>query len=466
MKRIKFLVVALTAMLYLPLFAQGQQAETHSVTLQHPTKDTEVTLVVRDSTNENRASLVAAPGVEEQVEEPTLEIGTSITDFCKSMGVVKLFEGDGWKNLIMIAVGCLLLYLAIVKKYEPLLLLPIAFGMVLTNLPDSNMYHPELFALSTGDHVNWALFSEGAGLLDYLYLGVKLGIYPCLIFMGVGAMTDFGPLIANPKSLLLGAAAQLGIFATYLTTIALGFTPQEAASIGIIGGADGPTAIFLTSRLAPHLLGPIAVAAYSYMALVPVIQPPIMRALTTKAERSIVMKQLRNVSQTEKIIFPIVVTIIVSLLLPDATPLIGCLMLGNLMKESGVVERLSKTVQNELMNIVTIFLGITVGSTTTAANFLNLQTLEILCVGIIAFGLGSAGGVLLAKLMNVFTKEKVNPLIGSAGVSAVPMAARVSQTVGQEENPGNFLLMHAMGPNVAGVIGSAVAAGILLSMLG
>ncbi|MCQ2369360.1 MAG: sodium ion-translocating decarboxylase subunit beta [Paludibacteraceae bacterium] len=379
------------------------------------------------------------------------------------MGFVKLFQGDGWKCLIMIAIACLLLYLAIVKKYEPLLLLPIAFGMLLTNIPGAGLYNADLFA---NGHVHWADFRNGAGLLDYLYLGVKLGIYPCLIFVGVGAMTDFGPLIANPKSLLLGAAAQLGIFATYLTTIALGFTPQEAASIGIIGGADGPTAIFLTSKLAPHLLGPIAVAAYSYMALVPVIQPPIMRALTTKSERAIVMKQLRKVSQTEKIVFPIVVTIIVALLLPDATSLIGCLMLGNLMKECGVVERLSKTVQNELMNIVTIFLGITVGATATAANFLNIQTLEILCVGIIAFGLGSAGGVLLAKLMNVFSKEKVNPLIGSAGVSAVPMAARVSQVVGQEENPGNFLLMHAMGPNVAGVIGSAVAAGILLSMLG
>ena len=302
-------------------------------------------------------------------------------------------------------------------------------------------------------------------MLDYIYLGVKLGIYPCIIFIGVGAMTDFGPLLANPKSFLLGAAAQIGIFATFLGALALGFTYAEAGSIGIIGGADGPTAIYLTSKLAPNLLGPIAVAAYSYMALVPVIQPPIMRALTTQKEREIVMKQLRKVSKKEKIVFPIVVTIFVSLLLPSAAPLIGCLMLGNLMRESGVVDRLSKTVQNELMNITTIFLGISVGATTTAAAFLNFQTLAILLIGILAFSLGSAGGVLLAKFMNLFTKNKINPLIGSAGVSAVPMAARVSQNVGQEANPGNFLLMHAMGPNVAGVIGSAVAAGILLSFL-
>ena len=301
---------------------------------------------------------------------------------------------------------------------------------------------------------------------DYLYLGVKLGIYPCLIFVGVGAMTDFGPLIANPKSLLLGAAAQVGIFATYLGATALGFLPNEAASTAIIGGADGPTAIYLTSKLAPHLLGPIAVAAYSYMALVPVIQPPIMKALTTQKERQISMKQLRNVSKTEKIVFPIVLTMIIALLLPSAAPLIGCLMLGNLMKECGVVERLSKTVQNELMNIVTVFLGISVGATATAEAFLNWQTIGILVLGILAFCLGSAGGVVLAKVINLFSKEKINPLIGSAGVSAVPMAARVSQKVGQAANPSNFLLMHAMGPNVAGVIGSAVAAGILLSFLG
>ena len=367
-------------------------------------------------------------------------------------------------SLIMLAVACVLLYLAIVKKFEPLLLLPIAFGMLLTNLPGAGMYHAEFFA---NGEVDWAsLGALDGGLIDYLYLGVKLGIYPCLIFVGVGAMTDFGPLIANPKSLLLGAAAQLGIFITFVGARLLGFTGAEASSIGIIGGADGPTAIFTTSQLAPHLLGPIAVAAYSYMALVPVIQPPIMKALTTDAERKIKMKQLRPVSKTEKVLFPIIVTIFVSFLVPSAASLIGCLMLGNLMRECGVVDRLSKTVQNELMNIVTIFLGISVGATATAENFLNWQTLAILALGVIAFGFGTAGGVLLAKVMNLFSKEKVNPLIGSAGVSAVPMAARVSQVVAQKYDPSNFLLMHAMGPNVSGVIGSAVAAGVLLALFG
>ena len=367
-------------------------------------------------------------------------------------------------SLIMLAVACVLLYLAIVKKFEPLLLLPIAFGMLLTNLPGAGMYHAEFFA---NGEVDWAsLGALDGSLIDYLYLGVKLGIYPCLIFVGVGAMTDFGPLIANPKSLLLGAAAQLGIFITFVGARLLGFTGAEASSIGIIGGADGPTAIFTTSQLAPHLLGPIAVAAYSYMALVPVIQPPIMKALTTDAERKIKMKQLRPVSKTEKVLFPIIVTIFVSFLVPSAASLIGCLMLGNLMRECGVVDRLSKTVQNELMNIVTIFLGISVGATATAENFLNWQTLMILALGVIAFGFGTAGGVLLAKVMNLFSKEKVNPLIGSAGVSAVPMAARVSQVVAQKYDPSNFLLMHAMGPNVSGVIGSAVAAGVLLALFG
>ncbi len=367
-------------------------------------------------------------------------------------------------SLIMLAVACVLLYLAIVKKFEPLLLLPIAFGMLLTNLPGAGMYHAEFFA---NGEVDWAsLGALDGGLIDYLYLGVKLGIYPCLIFVGVGAMTDFGPLIANPKSLLLGAAAQLGIFITFVGARLLGFTGAEASSIGIIGGADGPTAIFTTSQLAPHLLGPIAVAAYSYMALVPVIQPPIMKALTTDAERKIKMKQLRPVSKTEKVLFPIIVTIFVSFLVPSAASLIGCLMLGNLMRECGVVDRLSKTVQNELMNIVTIFLGISVGATATAENFLNWQTLMILALGVIAFGFGTAGGVLLAKVMNLFSKEKVNPLIGSAGVSAVPMAARVSQVVAQKYDPSNFLRMHAMGPNVSGVIGSAVAAGVLLALFG
>ena len=393
-----------------------------------------------------------------------VDMGEKVSKFLNDTGFAQLFAGN-WLCLVMIVVACVLFYLAIVKKFEPLLLLPIAFGMLLTNLPGAGLFHPELF---DGGHVHWEAFTNAnnIGLLDYLYLGVKLGIYPCIIFIGVGAMTDFGPLLANPKSFLLGAAAQLGIFATFLGALALGFTYAEAGSIGIIGGADGPTAIYLTSKLAPGLLGPIAVAAYSYMALVPVIQPPIMKALTTQKEREIVMKQLRKVSKKEKIVFPIVVTIFVSLLLPSADPVIGCLMLGNLMRECGVVERLSKTVQNELMNICTIFLGISVGATTTAAAFLNLQTLAILVIGVLAFSIGSAGGVLLAKFMNLFTKNKINPLIGSAGVSAVPMAARVSQNVGQEANPGNFLLMHAMGPNVAGVIGSAVAAGILLSFLG
>ncbi len=401
---------------------------------------------------------------------------------------------DNWKVLIMLLVSFVLLYLAIVKKFEPMLLLPIAFGMLLTNLPGAGMYHEILFA---GGHVHWDLFGGApvtaeflaeletagvaeairnsvavgdtisVGLIDILYLGVKLGIYPCLIFLGVGAMTDFGPLIANPKSLLLGGAAQLGIFATYMGARGLlNFTPAQAASIGIIGGADGPTAIYVTSFLAPELLGPIAVAAYSYMALVPVIQPPIMKLLTTKEERQIVMTTLRPVSKMEKIIFPIIITTFVALLVPSAAPLVGCLMLGNLFRECGVVERLNKTVQNELMNIVTVLLGISVGATATATTFLSWRTIGIMAMGIVAFSMGTAGGVLLAKFMNLFLKNKINPLIGSAGVSAVPMAARVSQVVGQKENPANFLLMHAMGPNVAGVIGSAIAAGVLMALFG
>ena len=407
-----------------------------------------------------------APVAEQDAMPENIDLGESLMNFVEQSGISGIIQD--WRVLVMLIISCLLLYLAIVKQFEPLLLLPIAFGMLLTNLPGAGMYHTELFA---DGHVHWTNaegvgFDRIGGLIDFLYLGVKLGIYPCLIFVGVGAMTDFGPLIANPKSLLLGAAAQFGIFATFLGATAMGFTPAESGSIGIIGGADGPTAIYLTSKLAPHLLGPIAVAAYSYMALVPVIQPPIMKALTTKAERKITMKQLRTVSKTEKIIFPIAMTMIISLLLPSAAPLIGCLMLGNLMKECGVVERLSKTVQNELMNIVTIFLGISVGATATAANFLNWQTIGIMVLGVTAFCMGTGAGVILAKVMNLFSKEKINPLIGSAGVSAVPMAARVSQKVGQAENPSNFLLMHAMGPNVSGVIGSAVAAGILLAFLG
>ena len=472
----------------------------------------------------------------------------AINNFLTSTGFFQFTQGDNWKCLIMILISCVLLFLGIKKKFEPLLLVPIAIGMLVTNLPGSGMFHEILFA---GGHVHWdifqgepitasflsEMFSAGVsadvlqpyvdslwttaqslfdadalnqaaaqiaaasgdvansiavqiqtlasaeqfaaasgvtlsnvtvsvGLIDVLYLGIKLGIYPCLIFMGVGAMTDFGPLIANPKSLLLGAAAQLGIFLTYLGCRLLGFTGAEASSVGIIGGADGPTAIFVTAMLAPALLGPIAVSAYSYMALVPVIQPPIMKALTTKEERQIVMKPLREVSKREKIFFPIVVTVFVALLVPSAAPLIACLMLGNLAKECGVLDRLSKTMQNELMNIVTIFLGVSVGATATGVTFLSPKTLAIMCMGVVAFGFGTAGGVLLAKFMNLFLKEKINPLIGSAGVSAVPMAARVSQKVGQAENPGNFLLMHAMGPNVAGVIGSAIAAGVLISLFG
>ena len=489
--------------------------------------------------------------------------GVAFLDFLKSTGVGNFFTGKAsWLSIIMILISCVLLFLAIVKKFEPLLLIPIATGMLLTNLPGAGVYHEVFFG---GGHIQWDLlfgaeitnsrivemildivpvddfvkFLEGItgdlaqnaaeilktiptevqngetvrlldkwsfddfknilnpdmakalveqfgdaspvldymvknigssisiGLIDILYLGVKLGIYPCLIFIGVGAMTDFGPLLANPKSLLLGAAAQVGIFATFAAA-AVFFEPAEAASIGIIGGADGPTAIFVTSKLAPHLLGPIAVAAYSYMALVPVIQPPIMKLLTTKKERQIRMDALRPVSKKTKIIFPIVIIIFVALLVPDAVALVGCLMLGNLLRECGVAERLSKTVQNELMNIVTIFLGVSVGATATAATFLSWDTILIIAMGIVAFGVATASGVLIAKLMNLFLPKgkKINPLIGSAGVSAVPMAARVSQKVGQEADPGNFLLMHAMGPNVAGVIGSAIAAGVLISLVG
>ena len=394
-------------------------------------------------------------------------------NFVQQTGFYQLFAnfGDNWGNLVMILISLLLMYLAIVKQFEPLLLLGIAFGMLLTNLPGAGLYHADLWTnfmdATHADYHSYGKILADGGLLDFLYIGVKTCIYPCLIFIGIGAMTDFAPLIANPKSLLLGAAAQVGIFVTFIGSVLLGFPQEAAASIGIIGGADGPTAIYTTSMLYPNLLGPIAVAAYSYMALVPVIQPPIMKLLTTKEERMIKMTTLRTVSKTEKILFPIVVTIFVSLLVPSAAPLVGCLMLGNLWKECGVCERLCKTAQNELMNIVTIFLGISVGATTTAGAFLNLETLKIVVMGVVAFGLGTAGGVLLAKLMNVFTpKNKINPLIGSAGVSAVPMAARVSQKVGQAEDPSNFLLMHAMGPNVAGVIGSAIAAGVLIALFG
>jgi len=383
-------------------------------------------------------------------------LGNTLKDLYFESG----FAGLTISHVIMIGVSLILMYLAIKKEYEPLLLLPISFGMLLTNLPFAGM----MAGPSNG---------EAGGMLYYLYQGVKLGLFPPLIFLGVGAMTDFGPLIANPRSILLGAAAQLGIFVAFLGALllkhvvpAINFSGAEAASIGIIGGADGPTAIYLTSRLAPHLLGPIAVAAYSYMALVPIIQPPIMRALTTPEERKVKMEQLRPVSQNEKILFPIIVTILVSLLLPSAAPLVGMLMFGNLMRESGVVGKLVETASNALMYIITIFLGTTVGATASAENFLNPKTLGILALGLVAFSFGTAGGVLLGKVMHKASGGKVNPLIGAAGVSAVPMAARVAQKVGKEENPTNFLLMHAMGPNVAGVIGSAVAAGVLLSIFG
>ena len=375
-----------------------------------------------------------------------------------------------WQNAVMLILSCVLLYLGIVKKFEPLLLVGIAFGCLLTNLPGAGLYNQELWTnFMDANHQNYhsygAVLANG-GLLDFFYIGVKTSIYPCLIFMGVGAMTDFGPLLSNPKSLLLGAAAQMGVFAAFFGAIALGFSGTEAASIGIIGGADGPTAIFLTSRLAPHLLGAIAVAAYSYMALIPLIQPPFMKLLTTKKEREIKMEQTRTVSKAEKIVFPIAVTLFVALLLPDTAPLIGCLMLGNLFKETGVTDRLSDTAQNALMNIVTILLSVSVGATMVGSNFLTLQTLSIVVLGVVAFILSTVGGLLVGKLMCWLTKGKINPLIGSAGVSAVPMAARVANLEGQKANPSNFLLMHAMGPNVAGVIGSAIAAGFLLSVFG
>ena len=395
-------------------------------------------------------------------------MGDKILNFLQTTGIYRLFvpaEGDTtgiwWQTVIMFAIAFVLVYLAIVKKFEPLLLLPIAIGMLLTNLPGANMFHLDMFIQ---EEISFSTVLHDGGLLDLLYLGVKLGIYPCLIFIGIGAMTDFSPLISNPKSLLIGAGAQLGVFVAFSGALVSGlFTPQEAAAIGIIGGADGPTAILVTKTLAPKLLGAIAIAAYSYMALIPMIQPPFMKLLTTKKERQIKMTNLRPVSKTEKILFPIVVTFVVGLIVPDAVPLIGCLMFGNLLNVCGVTDRLSKTAQNELMNIVTIFLGITVGATASAANFLRIETLAIIALGLVAFSISTCGGLITAKIMCWITKGKINPLIGSAGVSAVPMAARVSQQVGQKEDPSNFLLMHAMGPNVAGVIGSAVAAGVFLS---
>ena len=386
----------------------------------------------------------------------------AIQNFLNTTGIAKLFADPlWWQTAVMFLISFVLVYLAIVKKFEPLLLLPIAIGMLLTNLPGANMFHLDFFI---AQDINYGQVLHDGGLLDLLYLGVKLGIYPCLIFIGIGAMTDFSPLISNPKSLLIGAGAQLGVFVAFSAALLSGFfSPEEAAAIGIIGGADGPTAILVTKTLAPALLGAIAIAAYSYMALIPMIQPPFMKLLTTKKERQIKMTALRQVSKTEKILFPIVVTFVVGLILPDAVTLIGCLMFGNLLNVCGVTDRLSKTAQNELMNIVTIFLGISVGATASAANFLRLETILIICCGLVAFCISTCGGLITAKIMNWITGGKINPLIGSAGVSAVPMAARVSQMVGQKEDPSNFLLMHAMGPNVAGVIGSAVAAGVFLS---
>ncbi|MBQ9098399.1 MAG: sodium ion-translocating decarboxylase subunit beta [Clostridia bacterium] len=387
----------------------------------------------------------------------------SIQNFLNSTGFSALFgNADTWKTLVMFAISAILVYLAVVKKYEPLLLLPIAIGMLLTNLPGAELFHPEMF-LIPGD-IDYSNVLHNGGIIDFLYIGVKLGIYPCLIFIGIGAMTDFSPLIAKPHYLLIGAGAQLGVFVAFALALMTGlFTPEEAASIGIIGGADGPTAVLTAKTLAPQLLGAIAIAAYSYMALIPMIQPPFMKLLTTKKERAIRMETPRQVSKVEKVCFPILVTVVVWLIVPSAVPLIGCLMFGNLLNVSGVTERLSKTAQNEMINLVTILLGLSVGATATAENFLDVKTLAIIGCGLAAFCVSTIGGLLTAKVMCYATKGKINPLIGSAGVSAVPMAARVSQKVGQEIDPTNYLLMHAMGPNVAGVIGSAVAAGVFLS---
>ena len=399
-----------------------------------------------------------------------MDIGQTLLDLWNASGFAAMAQGDTWKCAVMLVIGCVLMYLAVVKKFEPLLLCGIAFGCILSNLPFGGLYHQEIWDAfmdeTSAYYHSYGYVMKHGGLLDIFYIGVKTSLYPCLIFMGVGAMTDFGPLLSNPKSLLLGAAAQLGVFAAFFGAVLLGFTGPEAASIGIIGGADGPTAIFLTSKLAPHLLGAIAVAAYSYMALIPLIQPPIMRAMTTAEQRKIKMVQTRTVSKTEKIIFPILVTLFVALLLPDTAALVGCLMLGNLFKETGVTDRLSDTVQNALMNIVTILLSTAVGATMVGSTFLTPETLKIVVLGVVAFGLSTAGGLLGGLVMCKLTGGKVNPLIGSAGVSAVPMAARVAQVEGQKANPANFLLMHAMGPNVAGVIGSAIAAGFLLSVFG
>ena len=399
-----------------------------------------------------------------------MNVGEILLKLWSDSGFYAIFAGftaeNGWQSLVMICIACVMFYLGIVKKFEPLLMIGLAAGCLLTNLPGGELYHPELWTAFMNGELGYGTIMHDGGLLDIFYIGVKAGVYPCLIFMGVGAMTDFGPLLSNPKSLLLGAAAQLGVFFAFFCATLLGFTGAQAASIGIIGGADGPTAILTTSILAPELLGPIAIAAYTYMALIPLIQPPFMNLLTSAEDRKIKMVQTRTVSKTEKIIFPIVVIIFVVLLLPDTAALIGCLMFGNLLKECGVTDRLSDTVQNALMNIVTILLSTAVGATMVGSSFLNLQTIYIIVLGVTAFILSTCGGLIGGVIMCKATKGKVNPLIGSAGVSAVPMAARVSNTVGQKNNPSNFLLMHAMGPNVAGVIGSAIAAGFLINVFG
>ncbi len=478
MKKILSVLVLLCMLFALPAFAEeaAQPAAEAAETRAYATLVSDPAELIPVYVDEEAEGAIGS--LEQAIADFT--IGGTIAGIVKDSGIYDILTGN-WKSALMILISFVLLYLAIVKQFEPLLLMPIAFGMLLTNLPLAGIMDEPIYEIISNPvyHgkngvpiyngetlIGYQYVKQNGGLLYYLYQGVKLGIFPPLIFMGVGAMTDFAPLIANPISLLLGAAAQLGIFAAFLVALLLGFSPAEAGAIGIIGGADGPTAIYVTTKLAPGLLGPIAIAAYSYMALVPVIQPPIMKALTKEEDRKIVMGVLRPVSKAEKIIFPIAVTVIVSLMLPSAAPLIGSLMLGNLFKESGVADRLCKTAQNELMNIVTIFLGFTVGATAKADTFLQLETIKIIVLGVAAFGGGTAGGVLLGNLLCKLTKGKINPLIGSAGVSAVPMAARVSQKVGQAENPANFLLMHAMGPNVAGVIGSAVAAGVFISMFG
>ena len=471
MKSVKFyfslLLSAVMLSLSMPAMAQEDAAAEVAEEAVEAIAIAEVAEVAEVAEEAHVAPAQGSEGRDNAEIDAEFSVGKAVSDFIDQAGFNGFFQGDNWKCAVMLLISFVLLYLAIVKKFEPLLLMPIAFGMLLTNLPGAGLFHSELFA---GGHVHWADFAAGSGvgLLDYLYLGVKLGIYPCLIFVGVGAMTDFGPLIANPKSLLLGAAAQIGIFATFLGALALGFNYWEAGSIGIIGGADGPTAIYITSKLAPHLLGPIAVAAYSYMALVPVIQPPIMKLLTTKEQRQIKMKPARQVSQTEKMLFPIVGLLITTFIVPSGLPLLGMLFFGNLLKESTKTTRLAKTAGSALNDIVVMLLGLTVGCSTQASEFLTLNTIFIFIIGACAFVVATASGVLFVHFMNLFLpkSQKLNPLIGNAGVSAVPMAARISQQEGLKADPHNYLLMHAMGPNVAGVIGTAVAAGTFMAIFG